>query len=111
MIMTRITPTPPQDRRPQPDVLAIHVMRAISRSQRRGRGVCLEELAREVGARKADVRAVVSALHAQGFLDALRLRLTLAGLAIAEALRGQAVVDVRRRSSSASGHDKLRRAA
>lgn len=110
MIMTRTHLTSSQDRRPQRDVLAIHVMRALSRAQRRGRVLCLEDLAREVGARKADVRAVVSALHAEGFVDAVRLRLTLMGLAIAQALRGSAVVDVRRGAAGDEAR-KLPRAA
>jgi hypothetical protein len=68
--------------------LASHVFLALARAQSRGRAVRLDELARDIGARKSDVREIVSRLHHEGALDALRLRLTLSGLALAASLRG-----------------------
>lgn len=70
------------DRSPSSDVLAIHVMAALSRAQRRGTPINLEDVSQEVGARKADVRRVISALDAQGLVDATRMRLTLVGFAM-----------------------------
>ncbi len=77
---------------PQRDVLAIHVMKRLSMAQAQRRALTLTDLASELGVRKADVRRVVTALHQQGYVDALRLRLTLAGFAIGAAV---ARVDLR----------------
>jgi hypothetical protein len=85
-----------EDRSPQPDVLAIHVMGALSRAQRRGRVMTLEDVAREVGARKADVRAVVSQLDRQGYMDAMRMRLTMVGFAIGAGVRGSSLKAMRK---------------
>ena len=84
-------PPPQDDRKPARDVLAMHVLRAIFAAQTKHRHITLEDVARAVGARKAEVRSVVSDLDRQGFVDAMRMRLTFAGFAIAastgEALR------------------------
>jgi DNA-binding IscR family transcriptional regulator len=74
--------------------LAAHVLVALAAS--RGRSVRLDELADDLGVRRVDVRKVVSGLHAQGMLDAARLRLTLSGLALAATLQGCKLRDVRR---------------
>ena len=74
-------------------VLAAHVLRAIARS--RGRVVTVEDVARTVGARRADVRRVVARLHEEGFVDALRMRPTMTGLALASALRAYKLKDIR----------------
>jgi DNA-binding IclR family transcriptional regulator len=74
--------------------LAAHVL--ITLAADRGRAARLDELADDLGVRRADVRRVVSALHAQGMLDAARLRLTMPGLALAAALQGCKLRDVRR---------------
>ncbi len=47
-------------------------------------------IAEGVGARLAPVADALSALHVAGLVDATRLRLTLAGLAVAVAMRAQA---------------------
>jgi hypothetical protein len=47
----------------------------------------LADVAESVGARRADVRATLTRLHVEGFVDALRMRPTLAGLALASAIR------------------------
>lgn len=64
--------------------LAAHVLVALAHA----RGASLEDLAEEIGVRRADVRAIVSRLHAEGYVDALRLKLTLPGLALAASLDG-----------------------
>jgi predicted transcriptional regulator of viral defense system len=74
-------------------VLAAHVLRAIARP--RTRVVTVEEVARTVGARRADVREVVTRLHREGFIDALRMRPTLTGLALASALRACKLKELR----------------
>ncbi len=66
---------------------AAHVLLALASAQARGRTVRLDELADTIGVRRADVRAIVSRLHAEGHVDALRLRLTMSGLAVAASLR------------------------
>ena len=66
--------------------IAAHVVLTLSHAQAQGRAYRLDELASEIGVRKADVREVVSRLHAEGHVDALRLRLTMTGLALATSL-------------------------
>ncbi len=66
--------------------IAAHVVVTLAHAQSGGRALRLDELASEVGVRKADVRQVVSQLHAEGHVDAMRLRLTMTGLALATTL-------------------------
>lgn len=75
--------------------LAAHVILAIARAQARGRVVRLDELAKAVDVRHTDARAIVSALHREGHVDALRLRLTMSGLALAATLRNVKLRDFR----------------
>jgi hypothetical protein len=84
-----------EDRAPRADVLAIHVMNALTRARVKGRVISLEDVALEVGARKVDVRRVVTALDRQGLVDAARMRPTLLGFAIGRALRGEALRTLR----------------
>jgi hypothetical protein len=67
---------------PAADLLAIHVMGALTTALRRGETRTLDELAHELRVRRVDVRRVVSTLHAQGFVDALRMRPTMLGLTV-----------------------------
>ena len=67
--------------------VAAHILRHLARAQSRGRQVRLDELACEIGIRREDVRHAVTSLHAEGHLDAQRMRLTLSGFAIAAAMR------------------------
>jgi Mn-dependent DtxR family transcriptional regulator len=71
-----------------PKAVAAHVLLRLASAGRRGRLVRLDELAESIGVRRGDVREVVSRLHAEGHVDAQRMRLTLTGLALASALRG-----------------------
>lgn len=66
--------------------LAAHTIVTLAHAQELGRTVRLDELATEIGVRKADVRKVVTRLHAEGHVDALRLRLTMTGFALATTL-------------------------
>jgi DNA-binding IclR family transcriptional regulator len=61
-----------------------------------GRPLSLLDLSRELGVRKGDVRTVVSALHRQGYVDALRLRLMFAGFALGIALASRPLAPLRR---------------
>ena len=76
--------------------LAAHVLRAIARP--RARVVNVDDVARTVGARRSDVREIVTRLHEEGYVDALRMRPTLAGLAVATSLRQCKLKDVRSES-------------
>jgi hypothetical protein len=67
--------------------VSAHVLRHLAREQSRGRGVHLEELARDIGVRHEDIRHVVSCLHREGHMDAKRMRLTMTGLALAAAMK------------------------
>ncbi len=77
---------------------AAHVILFLAVEQARGRAVRLDELAERVGVRRGDVRAIVARLHEEGIVDALRLRLTMSGLALAASLRGCKLRDIDARS-------------
>ncbi len=81
--------------------LAAHVIRLLGVAQAKGRAARLDELASDLGVRKTDVRDVVSRLHA-GHVDALRMKLTMSGLALAAALSGRKLRSPRRRAQSSS---------
>jgi hypothetical protein len=76
-------------------VVAAHVLRHLARAQSRGRLVRLDELACDIGVRHEDVRDVVTSLHAEGHVDAKRMKLTFTGLAIASTMRECRLRDVR----------------
>ena len=78
------------------DVLAIHVMKRLTIAQTQGRLLSLQDLSSELGVRKVDVRQMITALHREGWVDALRLRLTLAGFAVGVSLAKAPLVPVRR---------------
>jgi DNA-binding IscR family transcriptional regulator len=66
--------------------IAAHVVVMLAHAGELGRIVRLDELAADIGVRKSDVRDVVTRLHAEGHVDALRLRLTMTGFALAASL-------------------------
>lgn len=72
-----------------PRALAPYVLRALAASQRAGKATNLQRLTDELGVRRSDIRATINALHDQGLLDALTMRLSLHGFAIGSALRSQ----------------------
>lgn len=81
---------------PNPEMIALHVMREMTSAQADGRRITALDLAESLQVRRADIRGVVSELHRQGLVDAMRMRVTLAGFAYARAkvaapLRKQAV--------------------
>lgn len=76
--------------------IAAHVVVTLAHAHGDGRVLRLDELASEIGIRKADVRNVVSQLHAEGHVDAMRLRLTMSGLALATTLSTCTLHDARR---------------
>ncbi len=82
--------------------IAAHVVVALADAQADGRVLRLDELASDIGVRKADVRHVVTRLHAEGHVDALRLRLTMSGLVLATSLAGSELPDLRRREERIS---------
>jgi DNA-binding IclR family transcriptional regulator len=79
-------PTDSPDYAPRPERIAIHVLHVMTTRQRAGKRTNLEDLAEALGVRRNDVRRVVSFLHREGYLDALRMRLSLAGFALGSAL-------------------------
>ena len=68
-------------------VVAAHVLRHLASAQARGRLVRLDELASAIGVRHEDVRDVVTSLHAEGHVDAKRMKLTMSGFVITAAMR------------------------
>lgn len=95
-----------EDRTPKADVLAMHVMNVLTKARAKGRVISLEDVAVEVGARKADVRSVVTMLDRQGLVDAARMRPTLLGFAIGRALGGGALRTLRGASAQHNARPK-----
>jgi hypothetical protein len=79
-----------------PRTLSLHVLRALAEAQRDGRVLDLDALVLALGVRRGDVRSVVSALHREGLVDALRLRLSLRGFALGSALRDATLPPLRK---------------
>jgi DNA-binding IclR family transcriptional regulator len=82
--------------------LAPYVLRALAEAQQEGRCIDLETLALALKVRRPDVRKTVSALHQQGLVDALRLRLSLAGFAMGAALLATELPPIRRLKMAAA---------
>ncbi len=68
--------------------VAAHVLVTLAHAQSMGRTLRLDELAEEIGVRRADVRETVARLHREGHVDALRMRVTMTGLVLAATLDG-----------------------
>lgn len=75
--------------------LSAHVLRALAQAQIEGHVSNLETLVEELRVRRTDVRAVLSSLHREGYLDVLRMRLTLAGFALGRAYLGEQLPELR----------------
>jgi hypothetical protein len=91
--------------------LAAHVLREMAQAQVDGRALDLDGLVRALGIdsdeaplqdgvrarriRREDVRAIVSQLDREGFVDAARMRLTLAGFAMGSSLAPRKVMPLR----------------
>lgn len=80
--------------------LAAHVIRYFAAEQSRGRAVRLDELADAIGVRRVDIRHVVSRLHAEGHVDAKRMKLTMTGLALAVSMKDCKLREPRRKSGT-----------
>lgn len=75
--------------------IAAYVLRALAQAQVDGKVVTLASLTSELQVRKSDVRAAVTVLHQQGYVDALRMRLSLRGFAVGSALIGAKLPELR----------------
>jgi Mn-dependent DtxR family transcriptional regulator len=82
--------------------LFAHVLKALAAAQSEGRASNLETLTEELRVRRTDIRRTVSALHREGYVDALRMRLTLAGFAIARSLMTEDLPALRKAPASAA---------
>jgi hypothetical protein len=85
---------------PERSLLASHVLAALARAQEGGRRTSLDDLVTEICARRAEVRAVVSALHREGLFDAIRMRLTLRGFALGRTFAGSELRPLRPRRAA-----------
>jgi DNA-binding GntR family transcriptional regulator len=80
---------------PEPGLLAIHLLQAMTSAHREGRRCTLDGLVSELGIRRGDVRSALSSLHREGLIDVLRMRLTFAGFAIGQALTAERLLSLR----------------
>ena len=76
--------------------LSAHVLQALALAQTEGRASTLDSLVAELRVRRGDIRRTVTALHREGYLDALRMRLTLRGFALGRSYMGEALPALRR---------------
>lgn len=67
-------------------LLAGHLLKTLAQAQQRGRQMTLEELVEEVKARRVDVRTTMTMLHREGYVDAVKMRLTMTGFLLGAAL-------------------------
>jgi DNA-binding IclR family transcriptional regulator len=86
-IMT--TCTAPYQSGCDPELLAVHLLRALCAARVADRSTSLDDLVGRVGARRGDVRRMLSALHREGLVDVVRMRPTLEGFALGRALAGK----------------------
>ena len=90
----------------KPQTLSAHILRSIANAQREGRSSTLDTLVDELRVRRIDVRTTVTSLDREGFLDATRMRLTLAGFALAVGLASSPLPQLRQERRAASKHSK-----
>ncbi|WP_437786153.1 hypothetical protein [Sorangium sp. So ce1097] len=76
--------------------LAPHLLRTLAALQSEGKTVTLDTLTSALQVRRTDVRRAITALHREGYLDALRMRLTLRGLALGAAFTAAPLRPLRR---------------
>jgi hypothetical protein len=76
--------------------LAEQLLATMTRDHLADRRSDLDSLCGGVDVRRADVRSTLTALHHAGYLDVLRMRLTLAGFAAGMSLIDQPVRAIRR---------------
>ena len=76
--------------------LSAHVLYTLALAQMEGRLANLETLTEALRVRRGDIRRCVSQLDREGYLDALHMRLTLAGFAIGRSLSPEALPMLRR---------------
>lgn len=68
--------------------LALHVVKRMTSAHKAGELCTLERLVRELKVRRRDLRSVLTALHEEGIVDVLHMRLTLNGFAVGHSLEG-----------------------
>jgi hypothetical protein len=74
---------------PNPQLIALHIVHAMSNRQGTQRRYSASELALELGVRRDDIDSVLSKLDAQDIVDVERMSLTLSGFTIGMALGAQ----------------------
>ena len=84
--------------------LAQHLLRTIARDHLEGERSDLDSLCATIDVRRDVVRTTLSELHAEGYLDVVRMRLSLAGFALGCSLMGQPLraLDIESRDSMAA---------
>ncbi len=75
--------------------LSMYILRALAEAQTEGRRSNLETLVEQLQVRRPDVRGAVTALHKQGLVDAVHMRLTLEGFAIGRSYMTEALPELR----------------
>ena len=71
--------------KPTSEAIAQHLLAALVRAAHAGKRTNLDELVAEIGVRRAEARATLSALDRQGLVDVLRMRPPMLGFAVGTA--------------------------
>ena len=82
--------------------LAPYVLKEIARCQLQNKTCTLDELLEQLDVRRDDLRRTVSALHREGYVDALRMRLTLQGFALGVGLSEVQLPELRKSCARAT---------
>lgn len=85
---------------PCPQTIAPYILCVLATYHENGRVATLQSIVDDVGVRRADVRTTLTALHEQGLVDVLRMKLTLQGFALAMALREVRLPPLRREAGA-----------
>ena len=75
--------------------LAEHLLRAMALDHVAGRRSDLDSLSAHLDEDRAELRSTLSALHREGYLDVLRMRLTLEGFVLGCVLLGKELPELR----------------
>ena len=76
--------------------LSAHVLQALAHAQSEGKTSSLDTLVETLRVRRGDVRRTLTLLHHQGYVDVIRMRLTLPGFALGRAYMGTKLPALRR---------------
>ncbi len=80
----------------EPTLLSLYILREMTIASSFGQRLDHASLASRVGVRKEDVRAAVTSLHKEGYIDATTMRVCLAGFVLGRTARKVTLKELRK---------------